>query len=108
MHRRGAVLRVMCLALMLVVAGVTSLNVALPSIGEDTGASQTQLQWIVDSYALVFAALLLHWFSWHSIFVLNIVLAGLALTGTLLLVPASREARPPRLDPVGTVLSAAG
>src|ERR671936_883887 len=49
----------MCLALMLVVAGVTSLNVALPSIGEDTGASQTQLQWIVDAYALVFAALLL-------------------------------------------------
>jgi len=57
--RRGAVLRVMCLALMLVVAGVTSLNVALPSIAADTGASQTQQQWIVDAYALVFAALLL-------------------------------------------------
>jgi EmrB/QacA subfamily drug resistance transporter len=200
---RNAVLRVMCLALMLVVSGVTSLNVALPAIGEDTGASQTELQWIVDAYALVFAALLLpagaigdrfgrkpilvagltlygsgalaalfldgtnqligirallglaaaaimpvtlsvitsifppaergkavgtwvgvaaaggiaglvtsglllHWFSWHSIFVLNIVLAALALAGTLALVPASRESRPPRLDPVGTLLSAAG
>src|SRR6478609_854868 len=58
-RRREAVLRVMCLALMMVVAGVASLNVALPGIARDTGASQTQLQWIVDAYAIVFAALLL-------------------------------------------------
>ena len=57
--RRTAVLRVMCLALMMVVAGVASLNVALPGIARDTGATQTQLQWIVDAYALAFAALLL-------------------------------------------------
>src|SRR2546430_14169279 len=49
----------MCLALMMVVAAVASLNVALPGIARDTGASQTQLQWIVDAYAIVFAALLL-------------------------------------------------
>ena len=53
------VLRVMCLALMMVVAAVASLNVALPAIARDTGATQTQLQWIVDAYALAFAALLL-------------------------------------------------
>ena len=58
-QQRAAVLRVMCLALMMVVAAVASLNVALPEIARDTGASQTQLQWIVDAYALVFAALLL-------------------------------------------------
>src|ERR1051325_5543736 len=58
-RRRGLVLRVMCLALMMVVAAVASLNVALPGIARDTGASQTQLQWIVDAYAIVFAALLL-------------------------------------------------
>src|SRR5262249_19923640 len=58
-RQREAVLRVMCLALMMVVAGVASLNVALPAIARDTGASQTQLQWIVDAYAIVFAALLL-------------------------------------------------
>ena len=52
-------LRVMCLALMMVVAAVASLNVALPGIARDTGATQTQLQWIVDAYALAFAALLL-------------------------------------------------
>jgi EmrB/QacA subfamily drug resistance transporter len=49
----------MCLALVLVVAGVSSLNVALPSIGRDLGASQSQQQWIVDAYALALAALLL-------------------------------------------------
>src|SRR5512133_342167 len=58
-RQREAVLRVMCLALMMVVAAVASLNVALPGIARDTGATQTQLQWIVDAYALTFAALLL-------------------------------------------------
>src|SRR5215831_2287190 len=58
-HRRDLILRVMCLALMMVVAAVAGLNVALPGIARDTGASQTQLQWIVDAYAIVFAALLL-------------------------------------------------
>lgn len=37
----------------------TILNVALPSIANDLGASANQLQWIVDAYVLVFAALLL-------------------------------------------------
>ena len=199
--RRGAVLRVMCLSLMLVVGAVASLNVALPAIARDTGASQTQLQWIVAAYALTFAALLLpagalgdrigrkpvlasglavfglssltaiflngpaelialrglmgvgaamimpvtlsvittvfppqergkavgtwvgvaagggvlgllasgvmlEWLPWQSIFVLNVVLAAAALIGTLVIVPATRETRPPRLDFVGTVLSA--
>jgi EmrB/QacA subfamily drug resistance transporter len=193
----------MCLALMMVVAAVASLNVALPAIARDTGASQTQLQWIVDAYAIVFAALLLpagalgdrfgrkpllaaglalfgaasfaalfvdspgtlialrallgvaaalimpvtlsvittifppeergkavgtwvgvaaggaviglltsgillHFFSRPSIFALNVALAAVALTGTLLIVPATRESRPPRLDPVGTLLSVFG
>src|SRR4051794_30437582 len=57
--RRKAVLGVMCLALGMVVAAVASLNVALPDLARETGASQTQLQWIVDAYALVFAGLLL-------------------------------------------------
>lgn len=199
-RRRGAVLRVMCLALMMVVAAVAGLNVALPGIARDTGATQTELQWIVDAYALTFAALLLpagaigdrfgrrpilafglalyglasllalffhtaaelialriamgvgaafvmpvtlsvittvfppeergkavgtwvgvaagggvlglltsglllQWLSWPSVFALNVVLATLALAGTLTIVPATRESRPPRLDPIGTVIS---
>jgi EmrB/QacA subfamily drug resistance transporter len=56
-HR--AVLLVTCLALATVVSAVASLNVAIPSIAQGTHASQTQLSWVIDAYALVFAALLL-------------------------------------------------
>lgn len=37
----------------------TILNVGLPSIVRDVGASQAQLQWMIDSYTIVFACLLL-------------------------------------------------
>ena len=47
------------LALATVVSAMASLNVAIPSIAGDTHATQTQLSWIIDAYALVFAALLL-------------------------------------------------
>ncbi|MFN8026417.1 MAG: MFS transporter [Acidimicrobiia bacterium] len=56
---RNLVLAVMCLALVMVVAGVSMLANALPSIAADLDASQSSQQWIVDSYALVLAALLL-------------------------------------------------
>src|SRR3954453_14082218 len=56
-HKR--VLAVTCIALATVVAAVASLNVAIPSIARDTRASSTELSWMVDAYALVFAALLL-------------------------------------------------
>jgi EmrB/QacA subfamily drug resistance transporter len=200
-RQRSAVLRVMCLALMMVVGAVASLNVALPEIARSTGASQAQLQWVVAAYALAFAALLLpagalgdrigrkpvlasglaifglasvaaiflngpgqlialrgvmgvgaamimpvtlsvittvfppqergkavgtwvgvaadggvlgllasgvllQWLPWQSIFVFNAVLAAVALLGTLAVIPATRDARPPRLDLVGTLLSA--
>ena len=57
--RPGAVTAVVCLALAAVVAAMSSLNVALPSIARATHASQTELAWIIDAYSLVFAALLL-------------------------------------------------
>ena len=37
----------------------TAVNVALPSLVRELGASTTQLQWVVDAYNLAFAALLL-------------------------------------------------
>ena len=58
-RRPGPVLAVMCVALALVVSAVASLNIALPGIARDLDATQTDLQWMVDAYALVFAALLL-------------------------------------------------
>jgi MFS family permease len=49
----------MCLALGLVIAANSSLSVAQPDIARALGASQTELTWVVNSYAMVFAALLL-------------------------------------------------
>ncbi len=57
--RRILILIVVALSLLAVVSAVSGLNVALPSIARDTGATQSQLQWIVDAYTTVFAGLLL-------------------------------------------------
>ncbi len=56
---RWLVLAVMCVGYFLVLLDVTVINVALPQIGAGLGASVSGLQWIVDSYALALAALLL-------------------------------------------------
>ena len=198
--RRTLVLAVVALALMMVVSAVSGLNVALPDLSAATGASQTQVIWIVDAYTLVFvgfllpagaigdrygrkgtlvagltvfgaaaaAALfvsspstlialrgvmglgaaavmpttlsiittsfppaergravgvwvgvagggavlgllasgaLLEFFAWNSFFALNVVLAAVALIGTLLVIPTSRDADAPRLDPLGGLFS---
>ena len=58
-ERRWATLVVLCLSLVMVILGNTVLNVALPTLVRELDATSTQLQWMVDSYALVFAGLLL-------------------------------------------------
>jgi EmrB/QacA subfamily drug resistance transporter len=58
-RQRRLVLASMCLALGTVVSAVSSLNVAIPDVARDLQATQTQLQWIIDGYAVVFAGLLL-------------------------------------------------
>lgn len=57
--RPGPVTAVVCLALATVVAAMSSLNVALPSVARATHASQAELAWVIDAYSLVFASLLL-------------------------------------------------
>src|SRR3954453_15389519 len=57
--KRWLILALMNVALVVVVAAVSSLNVALPELQGLLHASGTQLQWIVDSYALELAGLLL-------------------------------------------------
>jgi len=47
------------LSLMTVVSAVAGLNMALPGLAVATGATSTQLTWIVDSYTVVFSGLLL-------------------------------------------------
>ncbi len=58
-NRRWAILAVLCLSLFVIVMDNTIVNVALPSLVRELGATTSQLQWIVDSYTLVFAGLLL-------------------------------------------------
>jgi EmrB/QacA subfamily drug resistance transporter len=56
---RWAVLAVICTAALIVNVDNTILNVALPTLVRDLHATSSELQWIVDSYAMVFAGLLL-------------------------------------------------
>lgn len=58
-RRSKMILPSVAISLMTVVSAVAGLNVALPSIARDTGATQTELTWIVDSYTVVFSGLLL-------------------------------------------------
>lgn len=57
--RRWWALAVIDLCLLAVTMDNTILNVALPTIARDLGATGSQLQWIVDAYIVVFAGLLL-------------------------------------------------
>jgi len=56
---RWLVLAMLCVSLLIVNLDNTILNVALPTIVRDLHASSSQLQWVVDAYAVVFAGLLL-------------------------------------------------
>jgi EmrB/QacA subfamily drug resistance transporter len=56
---RWWVLGILCLSLFMVVVDNTIVNVALPTLSEELGATTSNLQWIVDAYTLVFSALLL-------------------------------------------------
>ena len=57
--RPAAVLAVMCLAVFAVNIDATIVNVALPTLALDLDANTRELQWVVDAYLLVFAALVL-------------------------------------------------
>ncbi|MGH9190276.1 MAG: MFS transporter [Acidimicrobiales bacterium] len=202
--RRWWTLALLCLSLVVIGLDNTILNVALPTLVRDLGASTSSLQWIVESYVLVFAGLLLTagslgdrfgrrralsfglvvfgvgsllstvagssghliatralmgvggafimpstlsiltntftvpaergraiavwagfsamgiavgpvfggWllahFWWGSVFLVNIPVVAVALAGGRLAVPESRDPAPPRLDPIGAVLSVVG
>ena len=199
----GTTLVVVCLALATVVAAVSSLNVALPDIARGTHATQTQLEWVIDAYSLVFATLLLpagaigdrfgrrlaliiglivfgagsaiamtanspnelialrgviglgaalvmpatlstitgtfppaqrtravsvwaavagasavvgllcsgillEFWSWRSVFALNVILAAAAIAGTIFAVPESADENAPRLDVIGAIIAIIG
>lgn len=59
--RRWRILAVLVVSLVVVILDNTVLNVALKTIQEDLGATQSQLIWAINAYTLVFAALLFTW-----------------------------------------------
>ena len=59
MTRRTLILVSLLLAAFVINLDTTMVNVALPALERELGATTTQLQWVVDAYNLVFAALLL-------------------------------------------------
>src|SRR3954470_5140567 len=95
--RRWWTLGAVCVATFMLLIDITIVNVALPDIAEDLGSSFTDLQWVVDAYALSLASLLLtagslaDLFGRRKIFVIGLglftvasLLCGLATTPSFL------------------------
>src|ERR671936_1107873 len=59
MQRKWWTLIAVSVATFMLLLDITVVNVALPSIRADLGASFSDLQWVVDAYALTLAALVL-------------------------------------------------
>jgi EmrB/QacA subfamily drug resistance transporter len=56
---RWAALHVLCAGMLMIVLDATIVNVALPSIREELGFSQSSLAWVVNAYLIAFGGLLL-------------------------------------------------
>ena len=59
MQRKWWTLIAVCVATFMLLLDITVVNTALPSIRRDLNASFTDLQWVVDAYALTLAAFVL-------------------------------------------------
>src|SRR6266540_320508 len=86
-RRRWFALVVLCLGDLMIVLDVTIVGVALPSIREDLGFSETSLAWVVNAYLLTFGGLLLlggrlgDLFGHRRLFLIGISLFTLASLG---------------------------
>ena len=82
MRSKPMILAALLLAAFLVNLDTTMVNVALPAMVRELHATTTQLQWVVDAYNLVFAALLLTFGSLSDRFGRKgMLLAGLTVVG---------------------------
>ncbi len=87
MRSKPMILVALLLPAFLINLDTTLVNVALPALARELNATTTQLQWVVDSYNLVFAALLLTFGSLSDRFGRKgMLLAGLAVVGTASLI----------------------
>src|SRR5437764_12711750 len=60
LERKWWTLVVVCLAIFMLLLDITIVNVALPPIARDLGATFTDLQWVIDAYALTLATFVLN------------------------------------------------
>ena len=58
-RKRWLALYVLCLGMLMIVLDATIVNVALPSIQDDLGFTQSDLAWVVNAYLIAFGGLLL-------------------------------------------------
>jgi EmrB/QacA subfamily drug resistance transporter len=58
-RKRWMALYVLCVGMLMIVLDATIVNVALPSIQDDLGFSQSNLAWVVNAYLIAFGGLLL-------------------------------------------------
>src|SRR5881392_2688953 len=84
---RWFALMVLCLGALMIVLDTTIVNVALPSIRQDLGFSETSLAWVVNAYLLTFGGFLLlagrlgDLFGHRRLFLIGITLFTLASLG---------------------------
>jgi EmrB/QacA subfamily drug resistance transporter len=96
-NRKWWTLGAVCTGIFMLLLDITVVNVALPDIQKDLHASFSQLQWVVDAYALMLAAMLLTagsvadlfgrrrvFVAGLGIFTVSSLLCGLATTATVL------------------------
>ena len=108
-RRRWLALLVLCLGDLMIVLDMTIVNVALPSIREDLGFSETSLAWVVNAYLLTFGGFLLlggrlgDLFGHRRLFLVGIALFTLASLACGL----AHDAGDPRRRPGGAGRSAA-
>src|SRR5258707_14713196 len=83
-EKRWLALYLLCLGELMIVLDTTIVNVALPSIREDLGFSETSLVWVVNAYMLTYGGFLLlggrlgDFFGQRRMFLLGITLFTLA------------------------------
>jgi EmrB/QacA subfamily drug resistance transporter len=96
--RRWLTLYILCAGMLMIILDATIVNVALPSIQDDLGFSQSNLAWVVNAYLIPFGGLLLLagrlgdlisrrtiFLSGLAVFVIASLLCGVATTqGTLI------------------------
>src|SRR5205814_5329477 len=58
-RNRWTALVILCVGMLMIVLDATVVNVALPSIQNDLGFSQSSLAWVVNAYLIAFGGLLL-------------------------------------------------